>query len=403
MPCGRRVCLRRRRQVLRPYAGHGCCSSLAEMRKKPLTRVLFVVYNGVIVRYSASERRWTCWSSVVRRPAHVFCFCQGGCNRMELRVDRSLPIGLGDQIKGQIVYAIACGGLATGTALPSVRELSEQLNVSPMVIARVYRELSEERLIATKPGIGTFVADIAQVDPKRGFQLVQTNLRQVADTYVRHALLLGYALDEVRREFLEQVDRRSSGGNVPHVALVGNFPVVTEQYAREIESILRDLNVRVTPIMLADLQTQLDKSLEKLNGVRFVITVPTRLQQVRALLEPYGYQVVSIAFRASPETCQRLSSLPVTKRLGVIATYPEFLQPLLDGVGSYCLSRTLPLSATLDQDQRVQSMLGEVDVAVYASGSEKVLDLLPDGVEAIEYLHVPEAGSVNRLRPLLVG
>ena len=80
-----------------------------------------------------------------------------------------------------------------------------------------------------------------------------------------------------------------------------------------------------------------------------------------------------------------------------------FLQPLLDGVGSYCLSRTLPLSATLDQDQRVQSMLGEVDVAVYASGSEKVLDLLPDGVEAIEYLHVPEAGSVNRLRPLLVG
>jgi len=46
-------------------------------------------------------------------------------------------------------------------------------------------------------------------------------------------------------------------------------------------------------------------------------------------------------------------------------------------------------------------MLKQIDVLVYASGSEQVLDQLVDHVEAIEFRYAPEADSVNRLRPLI--
>ena len=50
-----------------------------------------------------------------------------------------LPIYL--QIVNQIKYLAACGRLAPGEELPSIRALAEQLVVNPNTVARAYREL----------------------------------------------------------------------------------------------------------------------------------------------------------------------------------------------------------------------------------------------------------------------
>jgi hypothetical protein len=65
------------------------------------------------------------------------------------------------------------------------------------------------------------------------------------------------------------------------------------------------------------------------------------------------------------------------------------------------LPKTPPACAVLDQADRIEDMLSQIDVLVYASGSEAVCERLPWHVEAIEYRHSPEPDSVNRLRPLL--
>src|SRR5512142_370742 len=81
---------------------------------------------------------------------------------MDFRLDRTIPISLAEQIKGQITYAISYGYLSAGQGLPSVRELSSRLGVAPMTIAQVYRELIQQGLVVTKPGVGTFVADMGR-------------------------------------------------------------------------------------------------------------------------------------------------------------------------------------------------------------------------------------------------
>lgn len=320
---------------------------------------------------------------------------------MEISIDRSLPITITEQIKGKIAYEIMCGKLAPGVSLPSVRELSAKLSVAPMTVTRVYRELAQEHLIVTRPGVGTFVADITDASLKQGEQSTRRNLHQVVHKSIQQALALGYTAQEVRHAVLQCLERHYLNETVAHIALVGNFRLATEAYARQVENTLKDLNVKVQTVLRSELQADLEDVLERFKGVRVVITIPTRLQEIRCLLEPYDYTVVAVAFQVSSETRHKVSSIPPTSRVGVVATYPEFLNSLLEGVVSFGLLETTPLSAYIDQQECVKDMLRQVDVVIYASGSERILEWLPNGVAAFEYRHVPDPASLNRLRPLI--
>src|SRR3954452_19537486 len=77
---------------------------------------------------------------------------------MNLRIDRELPVPLGTQLKGLIEYGIACGELAPGERLPSVRELATGLGLAPMTVSQVYKDLRTSGLIEGRAGSGTFVA-----------------------------------------------------------------------------------------------------------------------------------------------------------------------------------------------------------------------------------------------------
>lgn len=320
---------------------------------------------------------------------------------MNLHLDRSLPISLIDQIKGQIAYAISFGRLRSCERLPSVRELAATLQVAPMTISQVYKELIGEGLVFAKPGVGTFVTDITRPDRLESVQASQNNLFRTIDACIRQALLLGYSKVEIRRSFLECLDSEPSVDAKKHLLMMGNFNPATESYAREIEASFSDLSVRVTPVLLDELRENLDAWRETLDGVRLVVTVPPRLQDVRALLRSSHCQVAAVAFITSPETRRRLAAIPPASRIGIVAIYPEFLHSLLDEVEAYGLSRTPPVPALLDQEERITRMLAKVDVVVYASGCEEILDWIPENVSAIEYRYAPELDSVNRLRLLI--
>ena len=51
--------------------------------------------------------------------------------------------------------------------LPSVRQLAIQLRINPNTVAKAYRELEHEKIIFTRRGQGTFVAQEAVVIGKK--------------------------------------------------------------------------------------------------------------------------------------------------------------------------------------------------------------------------------------------
>ena len=64
------------------------------------------------------------------------------------------------QVADQIKDAIASGQLKPEDKLPSIREMSSELKISIITIKRAYSDLENENYIYTRPGMGSFVADI---------------------------------------------------------------------------------------------------------------------------------------------------------------------------------------------------------------------------------------------------
>ena len=61
------------------------------------------------------------------------------------------------QIENHVQFAIASSNLKAGDQLPSVRELSERLEVNPNTVAKAYRDLEVMGLLYTRRGMGVFV------------------------------------------------------------------------------------------------------------------------------------------------------------------------------------------------------------------------------------------------------
>ena len=79
---------------------------------------------------------------------------------------RADDLPLGAQLAWRLRVLIASGQLGPGDRLPGVRELAEGAGVNVNTARAVYRRLTDDGLIASRHGLGTFVADDAPGSPE---------------------------------------------------------------------------------------------------------------------------------------------------------------------------------------------------------------------------------------------
>lgn len=77
---------------------------------------------------------------------------------MRIIISNSSPDPIYEQITRQIKAQIISGVLAEGEALPSIRRLALDLQISVITTKRAYDELEKEGFINTVGGKGTYVA-----------------------------------------------------------------------------------------------------------------------------------------------------------------------------------------------------------------------------------------------------
>ena len=79
-----------------------------------------------------------------------------------ITIDRSHGDAVYAQVAQQLRQLIASGALATGTAIPSVRQLARDLGVSLNTVARAYRMLETEGFLVIRDRAGVTVSAPAQ-------------------------------------------------------------------------------------------------------------------------------------------------------------------------------------------------------------------------------------------------
>lgn len=90
------------------------------------------------------------------------------------------------QIINQACAAVAAGVLKPGDQLPTIRALSERLNLNPNTVAKAYRELELKGIIVSERGSGSFI----QLQPRATAARAKETKEKLENIYRR---LLGDA------------------------------------------------------------------------------------------------------------------------------------------------------------------------------------------------------------------
>ena len=114
---------------------------------------------------------------------------------MKVIISNSSNMPIYEQISTQIKKEILKGILEEGSALPSIRGLAKDLQVSVITTKRAYDELEKEGFIETMQGKGSFIAfQNKELVKEKKLKIIEEKLAEIVD----ESKILGLEFSEIQ-------------------------------------------------------------------------------------------------------------------------------------------------------------------------------------------------------------
>ncbi len=302
---------------------------------------------------------------------------------MHIRIDRDLPVSIPTQLQGQIEYGMGTGDFPPGSRLPSVRELSTHLGISPVTVTSVYRALRNRGLIESHPGHGTFVRS-------------EEDLGDCATDAVDNALRAAWRLAERNgvdaRDLIGRLQRLvtyTANAARVRVLFVGVYPEVTRAYVADLRRHLGPHDAVASTTF-----DDIGGDGQPLDDYDMLITFAHRVSDLESVVPP-GVPVASVSLMASERTRVALAEVDPLARMVLVSSVPEFVVTFRRAIERFA-SHVASVRTCVRGSDEVRRLVSDADVVVYATGSDEVLDGLPADIRAFEYRHVPDPVFVER-------
>ncbi|HEY4211171.1 MAG TPA: GntR family transcriptional regulator [Steroidobacteraceae bacterium] len=126
---------------------------------------------------------------------------------MEITIDIDSPVPQFEQLIDQVKAAVTAGVLKAGDALPSIRQLANDLELNSKTVAKAYKLLERDSVIETKGYRGTYVHPKAKTNCK--FNLQEWTLRKLSEA-IAELREAGVTDSEIRNAFVGAIGRQPS-------------------------------------------------------------------------------------------------------------------------------------------------------------------------------------------------
>jgi len=117
----------------------------------------------------------------------------------------------GEPVYEQVIYAvrraIVSGQLQPGDSFPSVRELSQALEINPNTAHRIVALLAEEGLLVVRPGLGTIVGDLRRGDAAERRAVLEHEAERLVVEARRRGVGLTELVAAIRRHWSRTVSK----------------------------------------------------------------------------------------------------------------------------------------------------------------------------------------------------
>ncbi|HTC52751.1 MAG TPA: GntR family transcriptional regulator [Steroidobacteraceae bacterium] len=124
---------------------------------------------------------------------------------MEITIDIDNSVPPFEQLIEQVKAAVTAGVLKSGDALPSIRQLANDLALNSKTVAKAYKLLERDSIIETKGYRGTYVHPKAKTNCK--FNLQDWTLRKLSEA-VGELREAGVTDSEIRNAFVGAISRQ---------------------------------------------------------------------------------------------------------------------------------------------------------------------------------------------------
>ncbi|MCA1556098.1 MAG: GntR family transcriptional regulator [Acidobacteria bacterium] len=275
--------------------------------------------------------------------------------------------------------------------LPTVKDLSQKLEINFETIRKAYKELEKEGLISTKRGRGTF-AD-GRLSPRPQMRSPASSELELIDSVKgasKKLLQTGMGLEEVRKIITQALDEVSLECSRQIVV----FTECNLLQINQISELLKSyLNLNVEPVLLKDLREKVEGILAEKGELLAVITTGFHMNEVRNEILGLSVKIDFLITNMSPETRREIDALDKTVRYGFICRDQESIPFYKD-----MLREELGLDSNIDcyileEETKVQALLESVDVLL-------VSPPVYDEITRLAPSNLPIFNVFNRVDPM---
>lgn len=236
---------------------------------------------------------------------------------IRFNLDKTVQLSYYEQIKGQLLSAIYCGKIQEGDRLPSIRELSEDLQVNFKTVRSIYVRLAEENYIELVKGSGAYL------QKRRGENYEEMRRKAVYK-------LLSEVSDKVQllgmtaQKFAQLLESYSTGNNIRRLKLaVVDHEEEAFIFSRELSTRLR---ADVFPLSLDLVESK--ASVELLKESDYLLTTSWHLEQVSRLAERYQKRLVEI--KPSHDIYREILSAARDRNVAIVIRDAQTMHTSLD-------------------------------------------------------------------------
>jgi len=319
--------------------------------------------------------------------------------RVKLRLDRSSPVAIHQQLREQIQAALHVGQLRPGDRLPSLRVMARRYEVNPKTVLRAYRALKNQGIIEVRPGSGAVVGGetIERREEERALNLLRMARRHRAE-----ALTAGLTAEE-HRSLLARLDKEREQDHAdrnirPRIVVLECNSEQATLFSREIT---RRLHVPAFPLMLPAGGESAEAILRMAD---LWVTTDFHYQEIKSRAEEHGRPCLTLRLdpgfsQAILAAANRGTVLMVHADISVVPAFHRALSNV--GVSRETLDRIRGVSGT--DLQAIRRELASAD-AVYVSPlcPEEVRALVPKRVLLSRPKWHIASSSIEALRAMIL-
>ena len=244
-------------------------------------------------------------------------------------IDPNLRIPIYQQLVDALKANIKNGNLPIGTRLPTVRDLSVQLNVAPGTVKRAYDRLNQDGFIKLIQGRGSFVSykPIGSASRKdRAMAAIDNALRQMEE--------MGFSLSEINIFLNLKLRELAASQDNIKIKLIASSPELISQVSRQIHRLdgIDTFSFALDEIISYPYNLEEDADI--------IVTTAELADTVEGFLNDKK-KLAKIALRLSSFTVKQLIKLSGSDNIGVICQSLAFGEGLSKVCGNFCEAESI--------------------------------------------------------------